>query len=71
MADGEVTLTGRTLEVVGLQPPELLPEQALLLLVEEAELTVTGLDALRAVARLGWRRDRPGRALRATGRTAR
>ena len=39
MADGGVTLTGRTLEVVGLQPPELAPEQALLLLVEGSEQT--------------------------------
>ena len=37
MADGGVTLTGRTLEVVGIQPPELAPEQALLLLVEGVE----------------------------------
>ena len=36
LAEGEVTLTGRMLEVVGLQVPELLPEQALLLRVEEA-----------------------------------
>ena len=33
---GEVVLSGRILEVVGLQVPELLPEQALLLRVEEA-----------------------------------
>ena len=36
LARGEVVLTGRILEVVGLQVPELLPEQALLLRVEEA-----------------------------------
>jgi hypothetical protein len=32
-----VVLTGRTLEVVGIQPPELAPEQALLLLLETSE----------------------------------
>jgi alpha-galactosidase len=32
--DGDVVVTGRILEMVGLQPPELLPEQALLLLLE-------------------------------------
>ena len=36
LAEGEVILTGRILEVVGLQVPDLLPEQALLLRVEEA-----------------------------------
>ena len=36
LVEGEVVVTGRILEVVGLQIPELLPEQALLLRVEEA-----------------------------------
>ena len=39
LAEGGIRLTGRTLGVVGLQPPELAPEQALLLLVEGCEQT--------------------------------
>jgi alpha-galactosidase len=37
MAEDGIVVTGRTLEVVGIQPPELAPEQALLLLIEGAE----------------------------------